>query len=65
MHILLFIFTFFGVLVLPGAWKLRDVLDKNEQRAGLALSKKGTSSYATIVDLKQAKLLLKSYKRVS
>ena len=62
MHILLFIFTFFGVLVF---WKLRDVLDKNEQRAGLALSKKGTSSYATIVDLKQAKLLLKSYKRVS
>jgi hypothetical protein len=62
MHILLFIFTFFGVLVF---WKLRDVLDKNEQRAGLALSKKGTSSYATIVDLKQARLLLKSYKPVS
>ena len=65
MHILLFVFTFFVVLVLPGAWKLRDVLDKNEQRAGLVLSKKGTSSYATIVDLKQAKLLLKSYKPVS
>ena len=65
MHILLFIFTFFGVIVSHGAWKLRDVLEGNEQRAGLALSKKGTSSYATIVDLKQAKLLLKSYKRVS
>ena len=51
--------------MLPGAWKLRDVLDKNEQRAGLALSKKGTSSYATIVDMKLAKLLLKSYKPVS